>query len=123
MTMMRRKRIDGARSVMLVAGLALIAALSGCERTKISDINRDPGQYANKDVTIAGQVTSAFGVLGQGAFEVDDGTGKLWVLSQGFGVPAQGAKVAVTGRIQSGVTAAGRSFANILRETKAREGD
>jgi hypothetical protein len=121
--MMRRKRIDGARSVMLVAGLALMAALTGCERTKISDINQDPGQYANKDVTIAGQVTSAFGALGQGAFEVDDGTGKLWVLSQGFGVPAQGAKVAVTGHIQLGVTVGGRSFANILRETKAREGD
>jgi hypothetical protein len=35
-------------------------------------------------------------------------------------VPAKGARVAVTGRLQSGVTFGGRSFANILRETKAR---
>ncbi len=67
-------------------------------------------------------MTSAFGALNQGAFEVDDGTGRLWVLSTGYGVPSQGAHVAVTGRVQSGVTVAGRSFANVLRETKPRQG-
>jgi len=101
--------------------LASLLCLVGCERTRIGDINRDPGRYLNKDVTVAGQVTSAFGALNQGAFELDDGTGKLWILSQGFGVPATGAKIAVTGRIQSGVTIMGRSFANILRETKNRQ--
>ena len=111
------------RLATLPAVLGIMFALAGCEHTKISDINQDPGRYANKDVTVAGQVTSSFGALNQGAFEVDDGTGKLWVLSSGFGVPAQGAKVAVTGRISSGVTVAGRSFANILRETKPRQGD
>jgi hypothetical protein len=120
---MLRKRANIARSGILVTVLALTVCLAGCERTKISDINQDPGRYAGKDVTIAGEVTNTFGVLNQGAFEVNDGTGRLWVLSSGFGVPAQGARVAVTGRIQSGVTVAGRSFANILRETKAREGD
>lgn len=105
-----------------LAALILTAALAGCERTKISDINQDPGRYANKEVTVAGEVTSAFGALNQGAFEVDDGTGKLWVVSSGFGVPSQGARVAVTGRVQSGVTVGGRSFANVLRETKPRQG-
>jgi hypothetical protein len=110
------------RPGILAVALALTAILAGCERTKISDINQDPARYAGKDVTIAGQVSSAFGALNQGAFEVDDGTGKLWVVSSGFGVPSQGAKVAVTGRIQSGVTVGGRSFANVLRETKPRQG-
>ena len=108
------------RLATLVGVLGIMFALAGCERTKISDINRDPGHFANKDVTVAGQVTSSFGALNQGAFEVDDGTGKLWVLASGFGVPSQGSKVAVTGRITSGFTLAGRSFANILRETKRR---
>jgi len=110
------------RLAILAVALALTATLAGCERTKIGDINRDPGRYANKDVTIAGEVTSAFGALNQGAFELDDGTGKMWVVSSGFGVPAQGAKVAVTGRVQSGVTVGTRSFANVLRETKPRQG-
>jgi hypothetical protein len=107
---------------ILTLAVALAAVLTGCERTKISDINQDPGRYANKEVTIAGEVTSAFGALNQGAFELDDGTGRLWVVSSGFGVPSQGARVAVTGRVQSGVTVAGRSFANVLRETKPRQG-
>ena len=119
---MRRDKSSLVKFAMLVAVLALTASLTGCDRTKISDINQDPSRFVGKDVTIAGEVTSAFGALNQGAFEVDDGTGRLWVLSSGFGVPAQGARVAVTGRIQSGVTVAGRSFANILRETKPRQG-
>lgn len=110
------------RVAMLVAVLALTVSLTGCDRTKISDINQDPGRFAGKDVTIAGEVTNAFGALNQGAFEVDDGTGRLWVVSSGFGVPAQGARVAVTGRVQSGATVGGRSFGNVLRETKPRQG-
>jgi len=119
---MLRNKTDVVRVVMLLSVLALTASLVGCERTKISDINQDPSRFAGKDVTIAGEVTSSFGALNQGAFEVDDGTGRLWVVSSGFGVPAQGARVAVTGRIQSGVTVGGRSFANVLRETKPRQG-
>ena len=123
MTITFRKKTDVARSMMLAVGLALMTFVAGCDRTKISDINNDPGRYANQDVTIAGEVTSSFGALNQGAFEVNDGTGRLWVYSNGFGVPAQGVRVSVTGRIQSGLTVGGRSFANILRETRAREGD
>jgi len=118
---MHRIKSNLMRFGMVMAVLALTVSLTGCERTKISDINQDPGRFAGKDVTIAGEVTNAFGALNQGAFEVDDGTGRLWVVSSGFGVPAQGARVAVTGRIQSGVTVGGRSFANVLRETKPRQ--
>jgi hypothetical protein len=116
------RKSAGRRRGILAVALVLAAALAGCERTKISDINQDPTRYANKEVTIAGEVTSAFGALNQGAFEVDDGTGRLWVVSSGFGVPSQGARVAVTGRVQSGVTVGSRSFANVLRETKPRQG-
>jgi hypothetical protein len=116
-------RNDAVRRLgILIAAIAIMVVLAGCERTKISDINQDPGRYRNREVTIAGEVTNAFGALNQGAFEVDDGTGRLWVVSSGFGVPSQGARVAVTGRVQSGVTVGGRSFANVLRETKPRQG-
>jgi hypothetical protein len=97
--------------------------LVACDATKISDINMDPGRYAGKDVTIAGEVVDSYGLLGQGAFEVDDGTGRLWVLSSGFGVPAKGARVGVTGRVEQGLTIGSRSFANILRETQPRKTD
>ena len=112
-----RKQYGLWRSLSLIALAGLVFA-SGCTITKISTINNDPAKYLAKDVTIAGQVINSFAVANQGAFEVDDGTGRLWVWSSGFGVPSQGARVVVTGRVQSGVAVAGRFFANVLRETQ-----
>ena len=97
--------------------LAVVLLLSACNQTAISAINSDPAKYSAKDVTVAGQVITSFGVQKQGAFELDDGTGRLWVWSAGFGVPGQGARVVVTGRVQAGVAIGGRFFANVLRET------
>jgi len=93
----------------------------GCPgRTTIADINRDPGHYAGKQIKIAGKVTDAFGALGNGVFQIDDGTGTMWVFSQNFGVPSNGAKVAVTGVISQGFSFGGRSFATIMKETERR---
>jgi hypothetical protein len=95
--------------------------LAGCpQRTTIANINRDPGRFTGKEVTIAGQVTSSFGALGSGVFQLDDGTGRMWVFSQNYGVPGNGARVAVTGRIEQGFNFGGRNFATILKESKRR---
>jgi hypothetical protein len=105
--------------------LALLAILLGiclgCPgRTTIAAINRDPGRYSNRQITIAGRVTNSFGALGSGVFEVEDDTGRMWVLSQSYGVPSTGAKLAVTGRISQGFALGGRNFATILKETQRR---
>ncbi len=109
------------RILRTVAVASVMLGLAGCNSTSIADINKDPGKYAGKDVTIAGKTSSSFGALGNGIFEVNDGTGSMWVYSQSFGVPGDGSKVAVTGRIEEGFSIAGRSFAVILKETKARK--
>lgn len=101
--------------------VSLIAVLVGCPTgTSIEKINQDPGKYAGREVTIGGKASTSFGALGNGIYQIDDGTGRMWVVSQGFGVPGDGAKVAVTGLIQQGVSFGGRSFAVILKQTKAR---
>jgi hypothetical protein len=105
-------------TLLLVIATLLLAACP--TRTSIERINRDPGRYAGKDVAIAGHVTTSFGALGSGVYEVDDGTGRMWVFSQRYGVPSQGARVAVTGRIEQGFSFGGRSFATIMRETERR---
>ena len=93
----------------------------GCPtHTSIANITRDPGHFAGKDVTVAGHVSDSFGALGAGVFQIDDGTGTIWVYSGSYGVPSNGAKVAVTGRIEQGFSFGGRSFATILRETQPR---
>ena len=104
--------------VLLVSGALILA---GCPtRTTIEKINRDPGRYAGKEVTIAGRVTNSFGALGTGVFELEDGTGRMWVFSERYGVPGREAKIAVTGHIEQGFSFGGRSFATILRETERR---
>ena len=107
---------------MLPAVALVLAALVGCRTiTAISDINRDPARFAGKEITISGQASDAFGGLGNGVFAVDDGTGRIWVFSQNFGVPADGGKVTVTGQIQQGFSFAGRNYGLIFRETQPRE--
>jgi hypothetical protein len=71
--------------------LCLVAVvLVGCpQHVKIGDLTANPGRYVDKEVTIAGTVSSSFGLLGSGGFQVDDGTGKIWVLSESYGVPSK----------------------------------
>lgn len=101
--------------------LVMTVLLAACPpRVSIAQINRDPGRYVDRDISIGGRVSNSFGALGSGVYEVDDGTGTMWVYSQGYGVPTNGAKVGVTGRITQGFSFGGRSFAVILRETERR---
>lgn len=103
-------------AITVVAGILLLA---GCRtHTAIADINKDPSRFVGKDVTISGSVSNSFSALGNGIFQVDDGTGQMWVYSQNFGVPGSG-NTSVTGRVEQGFSFAGRSFGVILRQTEA----
>jgi len=112
------------RSIRLWLAVASLAVVffTGCNlHTPIADVTRDPSRFANKAITISGHATDAFGAMGNGLFQVDDGTGRIWVVSQNFGLPGNGAKVTVTGRIQQGFSFGGRNFGLILLQTQARE--
>ena len=109
------------RPFPLLLWIVLTLLVAGCPRpTKIADIEKDPGKYSNKDVTVAGRVSTSYGALGSGMFQVDDGSGTMWVYSQNYGVPGNGNKVSVTGRISQGFSFGGRSFAVMLRQTQPR---
>ena len=92
----------------------------GCPGTKpIRELLDDPSRYDGKTVRIAGQVKEAAGVLGYGAYKVDDGTGTLTVISQGGGAPRVGAKVGVEGTFRAAFTLGSQSVA-VLMETRRR---
>lgn len=100
--------------------LACIFLLTACpSQTTIAKINADPAKYKNKDVGIVGTVTDSYGVLGNGAYEIDDGTGKLWVVTT-RGVPSRGSRVGASGRVHTGFNFGGRSFGTVLEETNRR---
>jgi hypothetical protein len=104
--------------LILALGLALVA----CERVKIGDINADPGRFMNKEVAVSGTVTQSIGALGKGIYQVDDGTGRLWVLANTRGVPSKGAKVGVKGHIMPTLTFLGINYATVLQENDRRRG-
>jgi hypothetical protein len=106
------------RLAIMTAALTLVGALAGCERTNISDINKHPERYAGDEITIAGRVTSNAAPTNPGTFQIDDGTGRLWVLSSSYDVPAQGTQIAVTGLIEPGVRLGSTTLATTLQEIK-----
>jgi hypothetical protein len=112
-------------SMLLGVSIALMAlALTGCpERIRIGDIQNDPGRYTNKEVTVAGRVVRSYGAAGAGVYEIDDGTGTLWVATEKYGVPSKDTYIGVTGRVVPGVTWAGRNYGNGMRETRRRTHD
>ncbi|HWZ82006.1 MAG TPA: hypothetical protein VNW47_05250 [Terriglobales bacterium] len=109
------------KATTAAALVTMTLLLAGCPpRVSIRDINRDPARYANRDISVGGRVSNSFGAMGSGVFEIDDGTGTIWVYSAGNGVPSSGTKVGVSGRISQGFTVGGRSFAVILHESERR---
>jgi len=114
---MKLKRV--VYSVLVVAlGLSLVA----CERVKIGEVNADPGRFMHKEVGVAGTVTQSIGALGRGIYQLDDGTGKLWILANSRGVPSKGARVGVKGHVVPTITFLGINYATVLEESDRRRG-
>lgn len=111
----------GVRAFSLVLLAAITILLTACPpHESIESINRDPARFHDHEVTVGGRVVNSFDVMGVGAFEIDDGTGRLWIYSNKYGVPGHDEKVSVTGTIQQGFSIGGRNFATILQESRPR---
>jgi hypothetical protein len=109
-------------AIAVTAILGSVLLLAGCPTSlKIADIEKDPGRYMNKQVTVSGKVTSSYGVLGMGMFQVNDGSGSIWVLSENYGVPGQDTTATVTGQLVQTASFGGKNYSNVLRETKPRK--
>ena len=102
--------------VLIVGTLSLTACPS---QTNIAKINADPDRYRGKEVGIAGRVTDSYGAFGAGAYEIDDGTGKIWVATR-RGVPSKGSRVGAKGYVHNGFSFGGRSFGTVMEETDRR---
>jgi hypothetical protein len=109
---------SSAKSRVLVP-LAAAILLSGCGTVKIGRILDDPGRFQNRVVRVDGVVDASFGAVVAGVYQVEDGSGKIYVLSNGQ-VPGKGARVSVTGRVMNGVTVGTRSFGTGIREQSHR---
>ena len=112
------------RAFYLSVILAGVLAFTACpSKTTVSQINQNPSKYQNKEIGLVGTVTNSYGVLGNGVYELDDGTGRIWVLTTA-GVPSRGARVGVSGHVYTGIQFGGRTYGTGLKEehrqTKSR---
>jgi hypothetical protein len=88
-------------TLLLLLGSAVVTA-AGCASTRsINQLLADPARYRNDTVQIEGEVIDSYSVADRGAYQVSDGTGRLWVISE-HGVPRKSARVTVKGTVREG---------------------
>ena len=95
---MKRSFLRRAGLLALVIGAISSAA---CASRSINQVLADPSRYSNKQVTVSGSVVDSYSVIGRGAYQLEDKTGRLWVVSD-KGVPRKGARVSVKGTVREG---------------------
>ena len=102
------------RLAFTALGAAAIC-LTACAPVTIARINADPSRFRNHVVHVNGTVVTSVGILGTGGYQIDDGTGKIFVVSRS-GVPSGGSRVSVTGSVIPGAEVLGRAMGTAIRE-------
>ena len=119
---MQTRRVPKSRFLGSLAVVVLATTLGGCalslRNPDIADLQRHPGRYQDRTVSVSGVVTSSWGVplVPFRFYKVDDGTGQVTVLSQSARMPATGERVRVRGRVQDVAMLGGRAVGLHLRE-------
>jgi hypothetical protein len=90
--------VRSAALVVVMAGALLSGA---CAARSINQVLADPGRYRDHEVKLSGSVVDSYSFVGNGAYQIEDKTGKLWVVSN-RGVPRKGAQVSVKGTVREG---------------------
>jgi hypothetical protein len=105
-----------------LAMTVLAVIVQGCalslRNPDIADLQRHPGRYTDRTVSVSGVVTSSWGVplVPFRFYKVDDGTGEVTVLSQSTRMPARGEHVRVKGKVQDVAVLGGRAVGLHIRE-------
>ena len=103
--------------LVIIGGVLVFTACPS--KTTVAKINQNPSRYQNQQVGLIGTVTDSYGLLGNGIYELDDGTGRIWVMTR-RGVPTKGTRVGASGRVHTGVSYGGRTYGMVLQEEDRR---
>ncbi len=119
---MKRKALLSL-AALLIIGAVFIAGCKNSDQTMVSSILERPDKYTDKTVLVGGEVTRTYSVnlliAEAGAYQIDDGSGKIWVITNN-GVPREGTKVGLKGRVGSGVKVGREIFGAVIREEERR---
>jgi hypothetical protein len=106
----------------LVVVTALVGLTSACalslRNPDIADLQRHPGRYQDRTVSVSGVVTSSWGLplVPFRMYKVDDGTGEVTIVSQSSRMPSKGEHVRVKGRVEDVAMLGGRALGLHIRE-------
>jgi hypothetical protein len=115
-SVLKRRSASPVRLRVLATAALLLLSCKGT--TPIKTLLDDPGRFDGTTVRIAGEVRGSVGAIGFGAYQVNDGTGTLSVVSEGGGVPRQGAKVGVEGTFRSAYTLGTQTTAVLVEQRR-----
>lgn len=108
------------RLTALVLSAGTLAALAGCASvTPIGDLLDNAAHYNGKTVRIEGEVRESAGGFGVGAYQVQDATGTLPVVSEQAAPPRTGSKIGVKGRFEALFTLGSKSLAVLREESRS----
>lgn len=104
-------------SLVIAAG-ALSGACASMGSRSISEVQTNPGRFADKTVTVEGVVTTSSGIpmVPFRVYRVSDGSGEMLVISDSSRTPGKNARVRVRGEVEEVALIGGRSFGLHLRE-------
>lgn len=105
------------RTILLCGLIVILLMFTGCGATKVGDIKSELDKFKDQQVTLSGEVVETLSIpfVHKGAYQLDDGTGRIWVIPSGK-VPSRGDKVKVTGNIKVGVEVVGKKLGVVLME-------
>lgn len=106
------------RKKVLLICIALLGVIAiGCGTKPISEILAHPEHFRDEDIGIQGRVVSSFSIAGIGAaYQLDDGTGRIWVFTRHRPAPPEHVHMYVGGRVKSAVTLGDRTLGIALEE-------
>jgi hypothetical protein len=102
----------------VIATAALSGACASMGNRSISEVQTNPGKFADKTVTVEGVVTSSWGIplVPFKVYRVSDGSGEMLVISDEGRIPGKDARVRVRGEVEEFALLGGRSFGLHLRQ-------
>ena len=106
--------------MMIVSCSLMLFLATGCGNlfpTKIGDILKNPRDYADKEVTISGEVVDSVSFFFVKSFIVKDKTGEITVITN-RPVPGKGANVKVTGTVKEAFSLGTQTLLVIVENEK-----
>ena len=109
-------RLSRIFSISIVS--AVLATGCAARGVRIAELKDRPDKYDRKTVKVEGVVTRSWGIplVPYQLYDVDDGSGKITVLSRAGRSPHTGARVQVKGKINELGVFGGRSIGLHLQE-------